>query len=296
MATYQSKHTGAGIDAGIDTANAALPKSGGTMTGALILHADPTNNKGAATKQYVDNAVSTIEITPGADGQDGVDGTTFTPSVSSDGDLSWSNNGGLENPATVNIKGQKGDTGSNGADGVSPTVSISDITGGHRVTITDANGTQSFDVMDGADGSGGDGSGDMLKSIYDSDNDGVVDDAAKLGGKTPEEYASANHAHSEYLTDYIETDPTVPDWAKAENKPEYTATEVGAAATEHTHDVFAVGAAGFVPAPSSDDSIKFLRGDGSWATVASGSNRIFYGTETERDAFSAEEGDIWFVV
>ena len=32
----------------------ALPKSGGTMTGALILSGNPTSNMGAATKQYVD--------------------------------------------------------------------------------------------------------------------------------------------------------------------------------------------------------------------------------------------------
>lgn len=31
-----------------------------------------------------------------------------------------------------------------------------------------------------------------------------------------------------YLTSYTETDPTVPDWAKAPNKPSYTASEVGA--------------------------------------------------------------------
>ena len=32
----------------------ALPKSGGTMTGALILSGNPISNMGAATKQYVD--------------------------------------------------------------------------------------------------------------------------------------------------------------------------------------------------------------------------------------------------
>lgn len=31
-----------------------------------------------------------------------------------------------------------------------------------------------------------------------------------------------------YLTSYTETDPTVPAWAKAANKPTYTANEVGA--------------------------------------------------------------------
>jgi len=36
------------------TANAALPKAGGTMTGAIVLPADPSTNLQAATKQYVD--------------------------------------------------------------------------------------------------------------------------------------------------------------------------------------------------------------------------------------------------
>ena len=31
-----------------------------------------------------------------------------------------------------------------------------------------------------------------------------------------------------YITDYTETDPTVPSWAKASTKPSYTAAEVGA--------------------------------------------------------------------
>ena len=50
------------------------------------------------------------------------------------------------------IKGDKGDTGNTGAagqDGVSPTLSAEPISGGHRVTMTDAQGTTTFDVMDG---------------------------------------------------------------------------------------------------------------------------------------------------
>lgn len=54
---------------------------------------------------------------PGPQGPAGASGATFTPSVSSSGDLSWSNNGGLPNPATVNIKGPKGDTGATGPRG-----------------------------------------------------------------------------------------------------------------------------------------------------------------------------------
>lgn len=59
--------------------------------------------------------------------------------------------------------GTNGLNGTNGVDGVSPTLSVAEIIGGHRVTITDVNGTQSFNVMDGVDGqdgqNGADGSG-----------------------------------------------------------------------------------------------------------------------------------------
>jgi hypothetical protein len=48
--------------------------------------------------------------------------------------------------------GPKGETGEPGKDGVSPTLSISSITGGHRITITDAAGSKSFDVKDGENG------------------------------------------------------------------------------------------------------------------------------------------------
>lgn len=43
-----------------------------------------------------------------------------------------------------------------GAPGTSPTVAVSAITGGHRITITDKDGTKTVDVMDGADGDPGD--------------------------------------------------------------------------------------------------------------------------------------------
>ena len=46
--------------------------------------------------------------------------------------------------------------GSNGEDGYSPSASIATIPGGHRVTITDADGAHSFDVMDGTGGGSSD--------------------------------------------------------------------------------------------------------------------------------------------
>lgn len=41
----------------------------------------------------------------------------FTPHVDNSGNLSWTNNGNLLNPETVNIKGAKGDKGDTGAQG-----------------------------------------------------------------------------------------------------------------------------------------------------------------------------------
>lgn len=42
--------------------------------------------------------------------------------------------------------------GRDGKDGVSPVVSVDEVPGGHIVTITDAEGPQSFEVKDGQDG------------------------------------------------------------------------------------------------------------------------------------------------
>ena len=94
-----------------------------------------------------------------------VDGNTGTPSVEVT----------ASGPDTAKVftftfknlkgsKGAKGDPGSAGSDGISPVVSVETISGGHRITITDAERAQSFDVLDGASVSG---SGDMTKAVYD---------------------------------------------------------------------------------------------------------------------------------
>lgn len=55
-------------------------------------------------------------------------------------------------------QGEQGPTGPAGADGYSPAVNVQAITGGHEVTITDAAGAHSFDVMDGEDATISEGS------------------------------------------------------------------------------------------------------------------------------------------
>ena len=115
------------------------------------------------------------------------DGATFTPSVDADGNLSWTNDKGRDNPATVNIKGyspvilvreieggkqfvitdsrgsqtvdildgKDGTNGINGENGYSPRILVRTVDGGHQLVITDYSGSQTVDVMDGIDGANG---------------------------------------------------------------------------------------------------------------------------------------------
>ena len=75
-------------------------------------------------------------------GNKGSDGKVFVPSVSDTGDLSWTvGNNDSSTPASVNIKGPKGDDGSSGKDGAAagfgePTASIDSNTGDPSVTVT----------------------------------------------------------------------------------------------------------------------------------------------------------------
>lgn len=87
-------------------------------------------------------------------GSGGVNGTTFTPEVSEEGVLSWTNDGGLDNPEPVDIKGPEGQPGENG---ISPTITTSPNADGDGtiVTITDADGEQEFEVLNGIDGEPG---------------------------------------------------------------------------------------------------------------------------------------------
>lgn len=76
----------------------------------------------------------------------------------------------------------RGDRGVQGNPGVSPTIVTTSIAGGHRVTVTDAQGTRYFDVMDG------EGSGDMTSAVYDADSavatsGGIAEYVAANGGK-----------------------------------------------------------------------------------------------------------------
>ena len=210
----------------------------------------------------------------------------------------------------------------NGANGFSPTITTSKSGKVTTVTVVDANGTQSFEINDGADGLG---SGDMHTSTYDPQGKAqdifsyadaqagaAMDEATAAASAARGAQSAASSAQSaalraqtvaesklsstgnarslvcdisvysqrsnlvageklssmfgkiyRYFADlkalafkasvekedlaedvqtslgkadtalqsYTETDPTVPSWAKAEKKPTYTASEVGAVPT-----------------------------------------------------------------
>ena len=69
-----------------------------------------------------------------------IHGATFTPHMSDNFDLSWTNDKGLVNPQTMHLRGD---------DGVSPTIEVAETVSGHSVTVTDVNGTKTFNVLNG---------------------------------------------------------------------------------------------------------------------------------------------------
>ena len=124
------------------------------------------------TITYSDGTTSTYNVTNGAAGQAPTISATASADATSSANPSVqvTKTGTDEAPnfdfAFSGLKGAKGDTGATGAngqdgadgqDGVSPEVTITSITGGHTVDITDADhpSGQSFNVMDGADGQDG---------------------------------------------------------------------------------------------------------------------------------------------
>lgn len=99
-----------------------------------------------------------------------VDDTTGTPSV--EVKKSGTDEAPIFDMEFTGLKGQQGQQGQQGApgapgapgeDGFSPVITIEEITGGHRITITTKTGTESFDVMDGQ---GGGSDGDVFVATY----------------------------------------------------------------------------------------------------------------------------------
>ena len=117
---------------------------------------DPTNSQLYVRTTDGTSAFEFVTDLSGAQGIKGDNGTTFTPSVDTNGNLSWSNDGGLPNPTTVNVKGQKGDTG------LAATVRVGTVTtlpAGGQATVVNVgdenNAVFNFALPQGAQGEQG---------------------------------------------------------------------------------------------------------------------------------------------
>lgn len=86
-------------------------------------------------------------------------------------------------------RGLTGETGPQGQSGVSPVVSVSKTGKTTTITITDINGPHTAIINDGIDG---EGSGDMNTSTYDTNLNGIVDNAEKVNNHTVESNVPAN--------------------------------------------------------------------------------------------------------
>ena len=159
---------------GKDGGNGEPGKDGTSVTVASVT--ESAEDGGSNVVKFSDG--KTVTIKNGSKGSDGADGKDGSPGAAGkDGtsvtvsSVSESNVDGGTNVVTfsdgkkLNIKnggkgsdgapGADGSPGADGKDGVSPTIAVSAITGGNRLTITDANGSKNVDVMNGKDGKDG---------------------------------------------------------------------------------------------------------------------------------------------
>lgn len=155
----------------------------------VIQRAQPTGETPTPAQQSaIDQAIAALNAA--VEGIEGMTAKAETLPAGSPASASWDTDTNTltlgipeGEPGVDGAPGQDGADGAPGADGFSPTISVEDIPGGHRITITDIDGDHSFDVMDGTGGGGG--------TPYDSDPEalGVADPGDS------DEYARGNHVH-----------------------------------------------------------------------------------------------------
>lgn len=167
-----------------DSMSGPLSMEGNKLTGLP----DPSNDGDAVSKGYLNTELSRIQGAPGPyytptvtnptpgllhiefgksltsmpdipgvdvslpSGEAGDDGGYYIPKISQTGINTMRMGFDPSKPGMTSVQPRqivlpKGDPGQ---DGVSPTISITTITGGHRLTITDAEGPKSADILDGA--------------------------------------------------------------------------------------------------------------------------------------------------
>ena len=188
------------------------------------------NSTKVATTAYVDNAVSSVDALPDQTGQDGkfltTNGTT----------ASWADNPPEIFWITVNTSTLTADkTFAEIAAAVNDNKLPVVFADGNSIYLFLYLGTtyMRFTRYIGASGKGlRCNSDDTWEIDYNANLQEQITASGLLKGDGSGGVSTATAG-----TDYVasESDPTVPSWAKASTKPTYTYTEVGAAASSHTH-------------------------------------------------------------
>ena len=115
------------------------------------------------------------------------------------------------------VKGERGEKG------FSPTVTLTKNENILSISVTDETGTKTESID----------TGEAVQADWNT-TDTALNSYIKNKPEIPSKVSQLQN-DSGYLTDYTETDPTVPAWAKKATKPEYTAVEVGALPSDTTH-------------------------------------------------------------
>lgn len=183
-----------------DNAGASKEAAQSAATAASNFASAARNSAGEA-KTYKDNAktyMDNAELYMNNAKNYSENVNVFVPSVSSAGVLSWTNKAGLPNPASVNIKGVKGDAGT------AATITIGSVTTGEPGTNasvtnsgTSTNAILNFTIPRGNPGSGGGTSIDVDAELSDSSLNPVQNKVIKeaLDGKLGKTETAAAATH-----------------------------------------------------------------------------------------------------
>jgi hypothetical protein len=183
----------------------ALKATSAALASGLAAKADTDHTHGAATTSTPGfmSAADKTKLdgingsgTPGADGEDGLNGWTAVPAVVSDGAR-----------RVIQIVDWTGGTGTK------PSV-VNQFVGSSGIVSSAA---AAVDIR-GATGASGSGSGDMAKSVYDTDDDGKVNaaaiaDAVPYAGVTgkPSTFPPSTHVHAPRVNTIASAASVTPD-------------------------------------------------------------------------------------
>lgn len=239
MASESARDTAMAAKTAAETASAATAAKAGEASASASAAA---NNAAAASASAAAAAVSDSSAvsakTAAEAAQQAIENMTATSLPLAEGAAPTVEKTVFGGAVSLGFGIPKGDTGATGATGPqgysigsvtkksgTGTAGSTDV---YSVKIDDEEQTEvgTFSVYNGADG---EGSGDMLKSQYDADNDGVVDDAERLGGQLPGYYAAA--ADLSLKAGAINGNPATADIAEADYIPLY---DTSAAAEKKT--------------------------------------------------------------